>query len=221
MDIQLILQTILVSIIPLTLGIILHEVAHAVAANYCGDDTAKKMGRITLNPVPHIDPMGTLFFVLTAAFSPFVFGWAKPVPVNPRRFTRFKEIKSGMLLVSLAGPLSNVLLSIVFLILFKIYVDFGYVHFAGTSFGEFLKNMLLSGIIINAVLAFINLIPIPPLDGSHIIAKFLPYPYDAKYMSISKFGMMILLLLIVTDVLGIVINEYLTIVINIVLQVVN
>ncbi len=218
MDLHLALQRLLVSIIPLMLGIILHEVAHAVAANYCGDDTAKKLGRITLNPIPHIDPMGTLFFVLTAVFSPFVFGWAKPVPVNPRRFTRFNEAKSGMFLVSLAGPLSNVLLSFVFLILFKFYVDFGLVPLDGTSLGDFLENMLFSGIIINAVLAFINLIPLPPLDGSHLVAKFLPYPLDAKYMQFSKFGMMILLILIVSDVLGFVINEYLTVIINLVVQ---
>ncbi len=218
MDLQLALQRVLVSIIPLMLGIILHEVAHAVAANYCGDDTAKRQGRITLNPIPHIDPMGTLFFVITAVASPFVFGWAKPVPVNPLRFTRYEDPKSGMFLVSLAGPLSNIFLAIVFLILFKLYVLFGFESLAGTSIGEFLEKMLFSGVIINSVLAFINLIPLPPLDGSHLVAKFLPYPFDARYMSISKYGMMILLLLIVTDVLGYFINKYLSVIVNLVVS---
>ncbi len=221
MDLQLALQRLLVSIIPLMLGIIVHEVAHAVAANYCGDDTAKKMGRITLNPVPHIDPMGTLFFVLTAITSPFVFGWAKPVPVNPRRFTRYDDPKSGMFLVSIAGPLSNVLLAIVFLLLFKLYVNFGLHALADTTLGDFMEQMLFSGIIINSVLAFINLIPLPPLDGSHLLAKFLPYPLDARFMSFSKYGMMILLLLIVTDVLGYFINKYLTVIVNLVVSFIN
>ena len=99
-----------VAFVPVLLGIILHEVAHGWAASLCGDHTARMLGRLTLNPVPHIDPMGLAMFVLTALASPFVFGWAKPVPVNPRNM---RNPERGMLLVSVAGPLANMLLAFV------------------------------------------------------------------------------------------------------------
>ncbi len=218
MDISQALYNVAVSFIPLMLGIILHEVAHGYAAYLCGDNTAKQLGRLTLNPVPHIDPVGTAFFVLTAIASPFVFGWAKPVPVNARNFTNIKNAKKGMMLVSLAGPMTNFVLAIVFLLLLKISISILSSEFLLSSAGVFLQEMLFNGVGINLILMIINLLPIPPLDGSHVVANFLPYPYDYRYMSIAKYGMMILMLLLVTDVIGFIIKSFLNVVVPIIVR---
>lgn len=208
MDLEIIdaIRRILISIIPLMLGIILHEVAHGVAAGYCGDYTAKMLGRITINPLPHIDPLGAVFFLITAIFGPFVFGWAKPVPVNPRNFRRFKNPKTSMLIVSLAGPLTNLFLALVFAILLKIFISMASTEFLYTTTGSFLESTLYSGFIINLILMIINLIPIPPLDGSHVLARILPYPLDYQFMNIGRYGMFILLLLIFTGILSFIIK---------------
>ncbi len=212
MELAPIIYKIAVVCIPVMLGIILHEVAHAYAANAAGDTTAKMQGRLTLNPIAHIDPMGTAFFVLTAISGAFIFGWAKPVPVNPRRFTNIKDLKTGMMLVSLAGPFTNFALAIAFTVLMKIYMFIASVDFFSSSAGIFLSEMLLAGIQVNIVLGIINLLPIPPLDGSHVIAKLLPYPLDAKFMSIGKYGMLILLALIFFNVTGVIIGFFFNII---------
>ncbi len=209
MDYSTIIYKLSVSIIPVMLGIILHEVAHAYAANYCGDDTAKRAGRLTLNPISHIDPMGTLFFVLTSISGSFIFGWAKPVPTNPRNFTKIKNLKSGMMYVALAGPITNFVLAILFTLVMKIYLLFVSPEFIISQAGSFISEMLLVGITINLVLGIVNLIPIPPLDGSHVVANLLPYPLDSKYMSVGKYGMIILLLLIVMNVIGYIVRFFL------------
>ncbi len=201
MDFAAILYRIFVSIIPLSLGIILHEVAHGYAALYCGDDTAKRSGRLSLNPVSHIDPMGTLVFFMTAIATPFTFGWAKPVPINPRNFTKIGHIKKGLLIVSIAGPLTNLLLAIVFTVVLSIFQSSFSLQTVNQSIlGLFVYETLLAGIYINLILMIINLIPIPPFDGSDIVAYFLPYPYDYKYISLQKYGMIIFFILIMTGI---------------------
>ncbi len=203
MDFSAVLYRVCVSIIPLLIGIILHEIAHGYAALYCGDTTAKDRGRLSLNPIPHIDPMGSLVFFMTAIATPFTFGWAKPVPVNPRNFTRIGNVKKGLLIVSLAGPLTNLVLAFIFTLLLKIFTISVSIEFISQTFlGMFLYEVILSGIYINIILMVINLIPIPPLDGSDIIAYFLPYPYDYKYMSMGRYGMIILMLLLMTGIVG-------------------
>ncbi len=209
MDLDVIIYKLSVILFPVMLGIILHEVAHAYAADYCGDSTAKMLGRLTINPVPHIDPMGTLFLVLTAISGSFIFGWAKPVPTNPRNFTRVKSLKAGMMYVALAGPLTNFILAVVFTFLLKFYLLFASPEFMLSSTGTFLREMFFAGITINLVLGIVNLIPIPPLDGSHILANFLPYPLDSQYMSLGRYGMVILLLLIMLNVIGYIVRFFL------------
>ena len=165
-----------VAFVPVLLGIILHEVAHGWAASLCGDHTARMLGRLTLNPVPHIDPMGLAMFVLTALASPFVFGWAKPVPVNPRNM---RNPERGMLLVSVAGPLANMLLA--FVCAGGAALMWRYAQTAGMTEGSaahFLLRMFVVGTLSNFALAWINLVPIPPLDGSHIVESFLPRRFN-------------------------------------------
>jgi len=161
----------------------IHEAAHGFVANKLGDPTAKNLGRLSLNPVKHIDPMGTLALLL------FGFGWAKPVPINPNNF---KNRKNGMALSALAGPVSNILLATIFTAVSKII----YYTMTGSKIGTVLYT--ISGLIvyINVILAAFNLLPIPPLDGSKIIGIFLTdrayYKYEAwtyRYQQYIFYGM--------------------------------
>ncbi len=202
MDILASLNKILLYAIPFLIAIVFHEVAHAAAAAYYGDNTAKNEGRITLNPIPHIDPMGLICFIGTAMFTPFVFGWAKPVPVNYRNFRKAKNLKNAILFVSLAGVCANFFLIIAFAICLKIYLLLVPDFLAGSAVGGFIYETLILGVMVNAMLMFFNLLPIPPLDGSHIVERFLPYPYDVKFMDMGQYGMIILILLLATGILG-------------------
>lgn len=182
------------------LGMILHEIAHGWVAWKVGDPTAKEHGRLTLNPVPHLDFMGTLFFLVTAFLSrasgiPFIFGWAKPVPINPRRF---KNLRQGLLLVSVAGAVANLLLALAFTVLYKISLTYGKFHVIGSPV---LLDICRVGIYINCTLAWFNLMPIPPLDGSKVLASLLPAPMASKYLGIERYGMIIVLLLFATNLL--------------------
>ncbi len=186
----------------LIFSVVVHECAHGVAAYRAGDPTAKMMGRITLNPIPHIDILGSIIIplLLIVSNASFLFGWAKPVPVNPAYFRnrREDEIK-----VSFAGPASNLLLSLGFLIL-TILIIFIY-KILGLSFDSFrlLYSVLRGGMIINLVLAFFNLLPIPPLDGSHILENILPYRYAQYIQMMRPYGFVILLLVIMTPIINI------------------
>jgi Zn-dependent protease len=194
------IQRIAIAAVPLLLGIICHEVAHGYVAWLQGDDTAKRAGRLTLNPVPHIDPMGTLVFVMTAVLSPFVFGWAKPVPINPGAF---RDPRKGMMLVSVAGPGTNIVLAVVFALLLKLI--FMVNPQSGTTAFSVLQPLALicqAGIFINLILAFVNLIPVPPLDGSRIVAGLLPREAAYRYLSVERYGLLILVVLLVSGVLG-------------------
>jgi len=189
-----------VACLPALLGIILHEVAHGWAAKRCGDPTAYALGRLTLNPLPHIDPMGLLVFALTSITGPFVFGWAKPVPINTRYF---RNPARGMMLVALAGPLTNMLLALLFAVaLCGVLLLFPFVIWSPTSGSRFVLRMLEAGIIINFSLAWLNLLPIPPLDGSHILAWLLPGDLARRFQSLGRFGFVILILLLATGALS-------------------
>lgn len=197
-DLAAALQKLSYSFIPVLLGIILHEVAHGYVAYKKGDPTAMMMGRITLNPLPHIDPMGLLVFIFTAVFSPFVFGWAKPVPVNPRYF---KNVRGDMMLVSVAGPMANFFLAIFFAVLFKLITFLPGETLMGLGSGlDFLVNMCAVGIWANIGLMWINLMPVPPLDGSKILMGILPYSLATRFAAAERYGMLILMFLIFTGV---------------------
>ena len=194
MDINQLLLMILMAGIPLIFAITMHEAAHGFVAKLRGDNTACQLGRVTLNPVSHIDPIGTilvpavmLLSTLAASF-PFIFGWAKPVPVN---YSNLKKPRSDMALVALAGPMANFLMAIVWMIVYK--------H---VNLHPYIQGMALYGIMINVVLMILNLLPIPPLDGSKIVSAFLTPSMAYKYNSYERYGFMILIVLIIIPIDG-------------------
>ncbi len=174
----------IISIVILIFSVILHEVSHGYAAEVLGDPTARLSGRLTLNPLPHIDIMGSIvlpaLFVLTG--SPVVFGWAKPVPYNPVniRGTAWKD-RYGGALVAAAGPAVNILLAVIFGVLIRLNV-----------FDPVMIQFFLTVVIINISLAVFNLIPIPPLDGHHILAALLPYDLRQKYMELYRYSFILM-----------------------------
>ena len=171
-------------IVILLFSIIFHEVAHGRIALLRGDTTARDAGRLTFNPIPHIDIFGTILFplFLIVMRSSVLFGWAKPVPVTP---WRLKEAKKDMALVGAAGPASNFLLALVAGMLFR--------WAAGVFGGQHaLTQALFFAVLINLVLTFFNLIPIPPLDGSRIVMGFLPHELAMQYVKIERYGFIIL-----------------------------
>ena len=199
-DVAASLNRFAVACLPALLGIILHEVAHGWMARRCGDPTAYSLGRLTLNPLPHIDPMGLLVFVLTSISSPFVFGWAKPVPINVRYF---RNPSRDMMLVAFAGPLTNMLLALFFAVALRITLQVfppGLWLEAGSY--QFVLRMLKTGVVINFSLAWLNLLPIPPLDGSRILAWLLPGDLGWRFQSFERYGLIVLILLLATGALG-------------------
>ena len=189
-----------VAFVPLMLGIILHEVAHGWMALRRGDATAAMLGRLTLNPFPHIDPLGLFVFVITSLSGSFVFGWAKPVPINPRNF---KHLVKDTMLVSAAGPGCNFLLAVAFALLLRfLLVIFPVETWGHDAIWIFFFLMFRSGILINLSLAWINLLPIPPLDGSNILWGLLPPSLSYHYMRLERYGMLILILMLATGMLG-------------------
>lgn len=180
---------------PVLLGIILHEIAHGWVAARLGDPTARDAGRLTLNPLPHIDPLGLLVFAMSSLAGGFVFGWARPVPVDPRWF---RNPSRGMMLVALAGPLTNILLAVVLAGLLGFMI---HRHLPETAVNVFLVNMLFHGLVANVGLACLNLLPIPPLDGSRVVAHFLPGGAASAYMRMGRFGLVILMILLASGIL--------------------
>lgn len=199
-DIAVYLRRFAVAAVPALLGIILHEVAHGWMAEKRGDPTARALGRITLNPLPHIDPTGLLVFALTSLTGSFVFGWAKPVPVNPRYF---HNPTKDMMLVALAGPMTNFVLAAIFALILRLMtLGLPVNEWAGNPTVLFLGSMFYAGVIINIGLAWLNLLPIPPLDGSKVLAYFLPTNVAWTYMDAGRYGFVILLLLLATGALS-------------------
>jgi len=190
-----IVQQVAVWILPILFAVTLHEAAHGFVAHKLGDDTAYVLGRVTLNPLKHIDPLGTIIIpLLLMVTTGFVFGWAKPVPVNPNRL---RHPKRDFALVALAGPTSNFLMAIAWMGLFKVSLLLG-----PSDMIVALKLMCLAGVGINLVLMVLNLIPIPPLDGSRFINYLLPAPWDERFNKIAPFGIFIILILIMTGLLS-------------------
>lgn len=176
------------SLIILIFSIILHECAHGLAAERRGDPTARQAGRITLNPIPHLDPIGSIFLpgimilVSLVTGSGFIFGWAKPVPINPYNLN---DPKRDMIWIGLAGPAANFTVALFLALLSRLLA-------IPASLGTVI---LFYGVTINLILGFFNLIPIPPLDGSRILSGLLPEEYSYKLSRIEPFGFMIILIL--------------------------
>lgn len=190
------IQRIVIWILPVIFAITVHEVAHGWVAKKFGDNTASFLGRLTLNPVKHIDILGTLIIpgLLLLSFTGFIFGWAKPVPVDPRNF---KNPKRDMAIVALAGPVSNLLMAIAWALVARLGVM---IELEVVSLP--LIYMGIAGISINLVLGLINLIPIPPLDGSRIVSGLLSDKWAWQYNRFERFGFIILLALLWTGGLG-------------------
>ena len=191
-------QRIAVWILPVIFAITVHEVAHGWVAKKYGDNTAYMLGRLTLNPIKHIDPLGTIIIpgLLLLTGTGFIFGWAKPVPVDARNF---KKPLHDMAIVALAGPISNILMSSARASLARI----------GVTIGTGAENVSLpliytgiAGISINLVLALINLLPIPPLDGSRVLTGMLPSRLAWQYNQLERYGFIILLVLLYTKILN-------------------
>lgn len=200
MDELTLVQRIVVWLLPVVFAITVHEVAHGWMAKQFGDKTADRQGRLTLNPLKHIDPVGTIIVpgLLLITFTGFIFGWAKPVPVDARNF---KNPKKAMAIVALAGPLSNLLMAVAWALLARVGVAINM---------EFVSMPLIysgvAGITINLVLALINMLPIPPLDGSRILTGLLPDYWAWRYNQLERWGFLILLVLLVTNTLGMILG---------------
>lgn len=177
----------------LIMSVVVHEVAHAWQARREGDDTAHDLGRITLNPLPHLDLVGSLLVpaLLYVGTNGMIFGWAKPVPVNPNRF---RSHPWGDIRVSLAGIVANLVLAVLCTLLAAAAVAAD--GLLGATVSGILQKGAFFGIFINLLLAFFNLIPIPPLDGSHVVAQLLPRELSARYQAMGRFGIPILLLVV-------------------------
>lgn len=199
------IQMISVGALPMIFAITVHEAAHGYAARFFGDMTADRAGRITLNPLKHIDPVGTLLLPAITLFLsiqggvPFLFGWAKPVPVD---FSRLRNPKRDMLWVAAAGPLSNFVMAFFWAFIIKLST------FAPSVYIEPMKLMGEIGIGINVVLMVLNLVPLPPLDGGRIAVSLLPNHLAYKYAQIERYGFIILLVLLATGVLSLLMSPF-------------
>lgn len=194
--------------LPVIFAITVHEAAHGYAARYFGDMTAAAAGRITLNPMRHIDPIGTLLVPgLTMLIGGILFGWAKPVPVN---FGRLRHPKRDMLWVAAAGPGSNLVMAMLWALAIKL----------APMFPEFVATPLVlmgaAGIMINTVLMVLNLLPLPPLDGGRIAVSLLPYKWAYRFSKIEPYGFIILIVLMFTHILGAILWPFILLVFNLI-----
>ena len=189
-----IIRMIAVVIIPLIFAIVIHEISHGWVARYFGDPTAAQLGRLTLNPVKHVDPVGTLILptILAVTGAP-IFGWAKPVPVVQERL---RNPRVHMMAVAFAGPASNLILAFFAVAGMALMINIGGSVQELDSIGRFVFDSLTAFLLINIFLALFNLLPIPPFDGSHIVEGLLPPRLAIEYNGLRKFGMPILIVLL-------------------------
>lgn len=197
MQFEQLIQAVSLGAIPILFAITLHEAAHGYVAKHFGDMTAYQLGRISLNPARHIDPLGTVLLPLLMLWmsgGSMLFGWAKPVPVN---FGALRDPKKDMFWVALAGPLSNLAMGMIWALLYKLSL-----MMPGNYFAEPLMGMSVIGIKINSVLLVLNLLPLPPLDGGRVALSLLPHRQAYLLNRIEPYGMFVLIVLAVTPVLG-------------------
>ena len=201
MQIDQLIQTIALAAIPILFAITLHEAAHGYVARHFGDMTAYQEGRISLNPLRHIDPFGTVVFpLLTLWLGGILFGWAKPVPVN---FAALRNPKKDMLWVAIAGPAANLFMALAWALFYKIGLEF-----PTSYFSEPLMGMAEWGMKINVVLMVLNLLPLPPLDGGRVALSLLPRQQAFYLAKIEPYGMFILIFLAITPVLSWVLSPF-------------
>lgn len=201
------LSVFLLAILPVLLALTVHEAAHGYMARHYGDRTAEQMGRLTLNPLAHIELVGTIIVpLITFMLTPFIFGWAKPVPVIPRNF---RNVRMGMRMVAIVGPLSNLLMALVWAVVL------GLSHVVPMSFQEGLSKMASIGVLINAVLFVLNMLPILPLDGGRFLDTFLPAKASMSFQKIEPYGTWILLGLMITGLLWAIMGPFVSLVVGI------
>ena len=195
MDIQNLIQTVLIYALPVLFAITVHEAAHGYAARHFGDNTAYRLGRITLNPIKHIDPIGTILMPIMLYFATsgaFLFGYAKPVPVN---FGHLRNPKRDMVWVALAGPASNFVQAIVWAVVM--------ITLVGTGMDErFFLEMARAGVLVNLVMWAFNLFPVPPLDGGRILVGLLPWKQAQMVSRLEPYGFFIVMGLVIFGVVG-------------------
>jgi Zn-dependent protease len=184
------MEQLLIALPILIFSVVLHEIAHGWAARWQGDPTAAMLGRLTLNPIPHLDPIGSVLVPAVLAMLPggIIFGWAKPVPVNPRNFRNYK---SGDIIVSLAGVTVNFFLAIAFTLLMVVVTWGARMAPEMVDVWRTLMEMARYGVLINFVLMLFNLLPIPPLDGSHVMYHLLPPRAAVRYREMGRYGMLL------------------------------
>ncbi len=202
-DINQLMQGIAVGAIPIVLAITLHEAAHAWAAAKCGDQTARMLGRLTANPLKHIDPMGTVVVPLLIWFTSggsVLFGWAKPVPVG---YNNLRNPKRDMTLVAIAGPGANFAMAIAWAVVFKLVFALG---LNATLVGEFLLGMSRIGLFFNVLLAAFNLLPVPPLDGGRVLRGLVSEGIGKYLDRIEPFGLIIIVLLLLSGLLWMIVR---------------
>lgn len=198
-----IIQILAIAAIPVIFAITLHEAAHGYVARHFGDPTAWQVGRITLNPLKHVDLIGTFLvptLILLVSAGGFLFGWAKPVPVD---FGRLRRPKQDMFWVALAGPLSNLVMALAWGLVLKIVIEMP-TH----DYSQALKEMARIGIGINTVLMVLNLLPLPPLDGGRIAVSLLPHTLAWKFAKLEPYGLVILIALMFTGLLESVLGPF-------------